>query len=246
MYNRIKNFFKKDNDDYIAEKFEKENIVIGQVNINMHIHRADSDKVLIIYPGAEGTIDGYNQKYLKIANWLSSQNVATVIRLDNEYCLDFLPYVEMMILKLSSAIEHIVNNSERIAGRKKIDLCLAGVSAGAGAIATVFSDFPEIKKALLIAPYDSVGLDNIERGLKNYRGELYLIAGEQDQINAHELAKRFYETSCYANKRIEIISNCDHQFTGEKNGKIFSNSFLWAFADQTEYPNPKKGITLYQ
>jgi hypothetical protein len=81
-------------DQYSGETFVKEKITVGKVDIEMHIHRSDSRQVLIIYPGADCTIDGYNLKYRKIANWLAAEGVANVVRIDNLYCLDFLPIVK--------------------------------------------------------------------------------------------------------------------------------------------------------
>jgi alpha-beta hydrolase superfamily lysophospholipase len=232
--------------NYLSENFEIEKINFDNVEIELNIHRSDTHKILINYPGADGSIDGYNYKYRKIANWLSGNGIANVIRLDNKYCIDKLPYVEMIIAKLAFVIEQILNYPIKYSGRDKIELYLAGVSAGAGAVATLLSEFPEIKKALLIAPHDSVGLENILRGVKNYTGEIFLLAGENDEIGTHEKANLLFEQSAKARKQISLIPKCDHQFTGHKNGKIFSSAFLWAFSDPSKLPGRRNGIMLYK
>jgi hypothetical protein len=245
MFSYLFNRSKSNPDQYSGETFVKEKIVVGKVDIEMHIHRSDSRQVLIIYPGADGGIDGYNLKYRKIANWLANESVANVVRIDNLYCLDFLPYVEMMILKLSYVIDHVLENSERLFGHQEIELCVAGISAGAGACATILADYPFIKKVLLIAPYISVGRKNIERGLKRYQGKLYFIAGLEDQIFTHELAKEFHFISVTAEKFIHLVPTCDHQFKGRKNGLILSSAFKWAFLDGAKKPSWWRGILLY-
>lgn len=225
--------------------FEKLNL--DGLEIDLHIHRADSNAVLIMYPGADGDIDGYNQKYRKIANLIQSKRIATVIRLDNKYCyMERLPYCESMINKLAYVIEHILKNAERITGQEKIELYLAGVSAGASAIATILHEFSSVKKVLFIAPAESAGLENISRGLKRYEGEVYLTAGEKDEIKAFDIA-RFYHSACKmaVKKEIEIIPECDHQFRGERNGRILANAYLWAFSEKSDFPSPNGGIVLY-
>jgi len=216
--------------------------------IGLHIHRADSDAVLIMYPGADGNVDGYNRKYLKIADLIRSRNIATVVRLDNGYCtVARLPYQEAMIVKLAHVIEHLHENAERMVGCKEISIYLAGVSAGASALAAVLADFPQVKKVLLVAPADSAGWENMERGLRSYAGEVYLTAGDADEIRAFDTARLCHEAcQSAAKKEIHIIPGCDHQFRGERNGKILANAYLWAFSEGSDFPNPDGGIVLYK
>ena len=227
--------------------FITRSVRLDDIDFEMCIHRANTNRVLIMYPGADGSIDGYNSKYEKIANLLQSNNIAFVVRIDNRYCCGKLPYVEMMIVKLAFIIENIYENAKEYFGHDNIELCLAGVSAGAGAIATILDEFRDIKKVLLIAPADGVGIDNMRRGLKNYSGELYLIAGQEDEIEAGEVAQYLFENSEAAAKRlIKIIPNCDHYFSGKKNGQNLANSFIWAFGESDEFLRDKDGIVLYE
>lgn len=225
-----------------------EKLNLDDLEIELRIHRAESNVVLIMYPGADGDIDGYNQKYQKIADLIQSKEIATVIRLDNKYCcMMHFPYCELMINKLAYVIEHVYENAERIAGRKDIELCLAGVSAGASAIATILYEFPGIKRVLFVSPAESAGWENIARGLRNYTGEVYLAAGEKDEIKAFDIARRYHGACEKAvTRKIEIIPDCNHQFRGEKNGRIFANAYLWAFSEKSNFPSPDGGIVLYE
>ena len=49
-----------------------------------------------------------------------------------------------------------------------------------------------------------------------------------------------------ARKELEIIPECDHHFTGKRNGQIMANSYLWAFADEGNFPSHEDGIVLYE
>ena len=87
----------------------------------------------------------------------------------------------------------------------------------------------------------------MERGLKDYKGEIYFTSGEDDEIGASQVCEYLYKASESAKKRvIEIIPNCDHQFKGKRNGKILSNAYLWAFGDKSNFPGPWGGIALYK
>lgn len=239
-------FFKKSKNTAV-DKFYTKKLGFDGYEFDICIHPAQSRAVLIIYPGADGSMDGYNEKYLKIANLLQQKNIATVIRLDNKYYSDKLPYVDIMLVKLSHVIEHAYEHAEEIAGVPEIELYLAGVSAGAGAVATLLFEFKVVKKTLLIAPADTVGTDNISRGLKDYRGELYISAGENDEIGAAGTSKLFYGAARQAKRReLVIIPKCDHRFTGKRNGMILSNAFLWAFANTGNFPSHKGGLFLYK
>jgi hypothetical protein len=233
------------NDDEI-ENFEIVKIPFDNLEFEIRVHRANSNRIIIMYPGADGSIDGYNNKYRKIASMIQSRNIANVIRLDNQYCIDGLPYVEMMISKIAHMIDHVYNNSFELVGIKRPEICLSGISAGAGAIAVVLEEFPFIKKVLFISPAESVGREIIVRGLKKYQGELYLTAGDNDEIGADKIAAYFHDSCATANhKEFHLISKCDHQFTGKKNGQILSNAFLWAFANSGNFPSHRGGLPLY-
>ena len=236
-------FFNKDN--FVTKTIELEGIEDGKTHL--HIHRTKSRAVLVMYPGADGSVDGYNNKYRKIANLIQSKNIASVVRLDNKYCYSGdLPYVELMVNRIAQVIEYIYNNSEEILGRKEIELYLSGVSAGASAVATILGEFPNIKKVLFIAPAQNAGMENIIRGLSSYKGELYLTAGEDDEIKSADTASLYYHACNNAlKKELVVIPNCDHQFTSKKNGMILANAFLWAFSGKGNFPSHRGGMVLY-
>jgi len=237
--------------NFEKDSFVKESLIcnsLKELTINLQIHKSNSRNILIIYPGASGSIDGYNNKYKKIAQLIKSKNIATVIQMDNNYYFSSsLTYGDLMIDKIAQVIEYVDNNSKKLTGYNQVNFYLAGVSASAGAMATISGGFPQIKKMLFIAPALSVGIENIKRGLQHYEGELYLTAGENDEIKAFNSAKTYHDISERAlKKELVIIPECDHQFRGERNGKIMANAFLWAFSEKSNFPSHRGGITLYE
>lgn len=211
------------------------------------VHSETKNGVIIInYPGADGHIDGYENKYEKIANFLTEKNLGTVIRLGNHPIPDTNWETSTQEV-LQHTIDHALENSFELAGTNTPTIYLMGASAGASAIAAVCSLYSEVKKILLIAPSADASWEAMENGLFNYQNELYITAGENDVFIGMHIALLCKKVAVNASK-VELITvpNCDHQFRGKENGIIFSKAPLWAFAGDDSYPNPDGGIHLYE
>jgi hypothetical protein len=210
------------------------------------IHHGNKNGVVIInYPGANGHIDGYENKYEKLANFLTGKNLGTVIRLGN-HPIPGIDWETSTQEVLQHTIDHALENSVELAGTNTPTIYLMGASAGASAIAAVCSLYDEVKKVLLIAPSADAGWEAMENGLFNYTNELYITAGEDDIFIGMHIAPLCHKVAVNAAK-VELITipNCDHQFRGQENGKIFSKAPLWAFSEDITYPSSDGGVVLY-
>lgn len=99
---------------------------------------------------------------------------------------------------------------------------------------------------LLISPSADAGWEAIESGLFNYSNELYITAGQNDIFIGMDMAPRYEKVAVNASKNeLVVVSDCDHQFRGTENGNKFSHAYLWAFANDDDYPSGSKGIDLY-
>ena len=147
---------------------------------------------------------------------------------------------------LKATIDYALANADRICSSKEPDLYLMGFSAGAGAIAIVAADYPQITKVLLLAPSVDAGKTAIEEGFGKFRGEVYIAVGEYDECVGKEAGEYFMGLATGASrKKLVVIPNCDHQFQGRINGKIMSKAPFWAFAADQSFPSPEGGIELY-
>lgn len=206
-------------------------------------------KIIIIYPGYNGTMEGYNGKYNTIAEILNKKYNFNVVQSSNmcgqeaNYSSDVQNWLRHLIINELCEWEYV----------RPIEIYLMGVSAGASACAMVAYEFPEVTKMLLIAPStdaidgdDGESVQDIYKAILQYKGHLYVTVGEQDEIVGNAFPRLLSDcaTNAIANKFVEV-PNCDHQFRGETNGKIFSKSPLWAFCDDNTYPSPEGGIKLY-
>jgi len=97
-----------------------------------------------------------------------------------------------------------------------------------------------------MAPSGNAGQEAVERGLGKFTGEVYVAIGDSDEVVGPQAGQTFYDLATSAKlKKLEVISNCNHKFFGEANGRIMSKAPLWAFAGDTTFPSPDGGKKLY-
>jgi dienelactone hydrolase len=137
-------------------------------------------------------------------------------------------------------------NAAQICGTTAPNIYLMGFSAGAGAVAIVSAEYPEIKKVLLLAPSVDAGKAVIEASFPKFEGEVYIAIGESDECVGKEAGDYFLGLVTRASKKtLVVIPDCDHQFQGRINGKIMSKAPFWAFAGDQSFPSPEGGVVLY-
>jgi len=210
--------------------------------LDVAIHPFNNGKIIINYPGADGTIDGYNNKYIKIADYLIEQKIGAVVRIPNISSLGF-----GWDINLRETLDHVLENAKEICGNNKPEIYLMGCSAGAGAIAMIAWEYPEVKKILLMEPAIIFSGENGVEGIKEYKGEVTIVVGDSSTALGLDIGNRFFEYFVNAkHKEIFEIKNCDHQFQGDANGRILSQSPIYAFGGRKiKFPDKKGGIKLY-
>jgi dienelactone hydrolase len=216
------------------------------IRFEINIHDCPESNVIIVnYPGYQGDIDGYQGKYRRLADLIRRKGLGAVIRMDNQYRYGFL-YEKSVVADLKATVDYALANAKAICSTSEPDLYLMGFSAGAGAIAIVAADYPQIKKVLLLAPSVDAGKTAIEEAFGKFRGEVYIAVGEYDECVGREAGDFFLGLATGARKKtLVVIPNCDHQFQGRINGKIMSKAPFWAFADDESFPSADGGIELY-
>ena len=216
------------------------------IRFEINIHDCPASEVIIInYPGYAGDIDGYQGKYRILADLMRRKQLGAVIRMGNQPRYGF-SYENSVVSHLRATIEYAMTYSGSICAAKKPNLYLMGFSAGAGAIAIVAAEYPEVKKVLLLAPSVDAGKNRIEDAFCRFRGEVSIAVGEHDECVGKEAGDYFFRLARLASKKkLAVIPNCDHQFQGLANGKIMSKAPFWAFADEETFPSPEGGIVLY-
>ena len=215
------------------------------MNQPIEVHKAKSDVIVINYPGYNGDINGWANKYMKLADFMVTNGIGAVVRTSN-LAVSGLDFAEFSKTHLRRVIRYTLNSSSDICGKNNPEIYLVGYSAGAGVIASVAHEFPEVKKILLVAPSGDAGMESIRNGLAKFIGDVSITVGEKDEVVGVSVGRTFYDLATSASTiRLRKVPDCDHQFRGETNGMILSKAMLWAFKNDKTYPSPDGGIKLY-
>ena len=196
--------------------------------------------IIINCPGFRGHINGYNNKYVTLADFLVRQNVGAVVRMPNIERPQ-AEYKHELLDDLRAVMDYALLFAEEITGVPDPEIYLMGFSAGGYAVASVAAEYPQVTKILLMAPSGPHG-----DSLSKFSGDVYIAIGNNDTVVGSDSGGKYYELATGARTRqLVFINNCDHQFTGRVNGQIMSKAPLWAFAGDRTFPSPDGGIVLY-
>ena len=147
-------------DKIIKRNFNNTIIEYGIINGN--------NTILLIKTGSEGTIYGYNNKYLKLAKYVSSKYGFTVIVSSN-------PRTGINSNQLADAIELIDEYF-----KDKYEIYYMGISNG-GLIGAWYGNNYSFKRMLLINPPLMINYHKTKEGLQSFNNDkVSLIFGELD------------------------------------------------------------------
>jgi dienelactone hydrolase len=197
---------------------------------------------IINIPGYRSDIDGYNHKYVKIGDDLATRGFQFV-RMPNIERPPGRQYAKGLLGDLRAVVEFF---SRDVGGRHE-PLYLMGFSAGGFAAAVVGAENPNVEKILLMEPSASESLvGKLPRSaLGRYEGEVYIVLGDHDGVGS-SVGWLYHDSFAKASPRkLTVIDNCGHQFTGKTNGQIMAKAPLWAFAGDKTFPSPEGGLVLY-
>lgn len=168
-----------------------------KVDIDVSIHDGDSDEILLIVPGVDGTVDGYKNKYLKMAEKVNSEYGATIIRMSNPHNLG-----GYHLRNLFEVLDFI----EKEYDMTKKRLHIVGHSLGAYMIGAAASMYDYIDKVLLINPATLLKLEDY-KSLENRPKESNIILiGEKD--SAMDYIELFSNLGV-----VNIQPGADHHFS---------------------------------
>lgn len=217
---------------------------VRPVEVALHAAPA-TGRIVVMMLGWKGAIDGFARKYEKLADLLVGRGVAAVVRQGN-HPIAGLPFAHSSADQLRGVVSRARAEALALCGAEAPEIFLFGMSAGGSAVAVCAAEMAA-EKVLLVAPSADCGRDAMERGLADFTGELRVVSGDVDRVVSRQFAEtvsRMAPRACNTD-RFVLLAGCDHQFRGEVNGRILSQSLLWAFAGDTPFPDPSRGIELY-
>jgi predicted esterase len=230
----------------MLSNYKKDKIYLHEWwEIEVSYHPTKTGRIIINIPGADGSSEGYMNKYINLGNLIQTNNTASFVRIPNERPQEFL-------LTARTVINYCLENSKKICGSEKPEIWLMGFSAGGASALLSAWEYPEITKVLVINPF--LNLDELRKSvgeyLPLYKGELFVVIGSEDSVTAPDMLeyiKRYSDpTSSFSS---HIIQNCGHQLRGEDNSKILSQLpeyyFLGRYRSE-EFPIAKDGVFLLE
>ena len=179
------------------------NGITVDASMDVRVHALNSKRVVLILPGVDGSVDGYENKYVRMAERIIEKQNKAVVRVSNAFITSF--HWEDNFRK---AIEYITANAKEYFGHDTVSIEVVAHSAGASVVAWLAHEYPNIDKLLLINMAAEVNLDKILDGLTKYKGEVDLILGSGDPSLS-------FATMLPDNVIVSIIDGADHYFSGE-------------------------------
>lgn len=176
--------------------------------LKIALHPAESKVIFLIIPGVDGSIDGYENKYMRIADNVQEKHGAAVIRMDNPFITSH--HWESNIRKV---LEFIADNKKMLSGNEDIELRIMAHSVGATGIVQVAWEYPYISRLLLINPATRLNLDKFYKGLIEFNGKKTILVGSNDPSAGLESDKNIEYT--VSNINILTIDGADHDFSGD-------------------------------
>jgi len=178
------------------------NGVVVDASMDVRVHPLPTKCVVLILPGVDGSVDGYDGKYRKMADHALAKGYG-VVRVSNPFISSF--HWED---NLRQAIAYINANSQEHFGNSEVTISIIGHSAGASVAAWAAWEYPNIEKLILINAASKLKSELIISGLERYEGNVHLVYGSQDPSVdfVTQLPKRFQTT---------IVEGADHMFSGK-------------------------------
>lgn len=171
----------------------------------MHVraHPVSSNKVVIVIGGVDGSADGYQDKYVKMADRIVNRQNKAVLRVSNYFISSF--HWED---NLRQALEYVRINAVSLCEVTEPDIEIVAHSAGASVVSWIAHEFPQVTQILLINTASRLKKEKILDGLEKFNGHATLVFGENDE--SLDLVKLVSEKN-----RVVIIDGADHHFANK-------------------------------
>lgn len=184
---------------------ETMNSVTVDCSLDVAVHPAQTDTVLLIIPGVDGSVNGYEDKYIRIAEQVQDKHGVAVIRIANPFISSF--HWESNPRRI---LDYIERNASVITGSGEVPrIKVMAHSAGASIIARIAHEYDNITDILLVNPAQKLGGDAIRQGLKKTNAEVTAVFGEKDpSVSLSEALQGDGHT-------VVVLEGIDHNFSGD-------------------------------
>jgi len=183
---------------------ETMNSITIDCSLDIALHPARSNTVLLIIPGVDGSVNGYEDKYIRIANQVQEKHGVAVVRISNPFISSY--HWESNPRRI---LDYIASNTSAITTNSKAPrIKVMAHSAGASIIAKIAHEYDNISDILLVNPAEKLGGDVIQSGLKSCNARITAVFGSKDPSIA------FAERLKADGHTVRVVEGSDHYFSG--------------------------------
>lgn len=178
----------------------------------MKSYIGSSDKVVLIMTGIGGSENGYDDKYVKIAENVNNKYKASVFI--------FATPPESWGKgdeRVNCAITE-VNEKLLECGITEYELYCMGISAGGAFLGAYAYRYARIKKLLLVNPVIQINYNHLLNGLENTTSDITIVFGELDPSYKYSF---MLDSVKRENVKIITVPTADHRFSGKENIDLF-------------------------
>jgi len=174
-------------------------------SLDVAMHPAKSSIILLTMSGVEGSADGYQGKYVTIAQNAQREHGVAAVRIGN-------PFISSLSWEsnLRHTLDYVIARSAEIAGPEFKEIRIMAHSAGGTVAGLMAWEYPEVSRLLLVNPALKHGYQQVEDGLRKFRGSTTVLFGEHDSsiFLGQELGKL---------PRVQVLNvkDADHHFSGD-------------------------------
>ena len=182
---------------------ETHNDITIDCSLDIAIHSANSKIIFFTIPGVDGSVDGYENKYVRIADSVQEKHGAAVIRMSN-------PFISSLFWdsNIRQVLEFIEKNAKTIANHEDFELRVMAHSAGAAILAQIAWEYPFISRILLVNPAMKLNPEKIINGLNELDDkDITILVGSNDPSMS--------ETTKILKGEIIVVDGADHNFSGD-------------------------------
>lgn len=183
---------------------EKMNNVTIDCSLEIGVHPARSDTVLLIIPGVDGSVNGFEDKYIRIAERIQNQYGVAVVRTANPFISSF--HWESNPRRI---LDYIAVNAGTITGSEAPRIKVMAHSAGASIVARIAREYDAITDLLLVNPAQKLDSDAIRSGLMAANARTIAVFGSKDP--SISFAEQLKEDG----HMVHVVEGSDHYFSGD-------------------------------
>ncbi len=185
---------------------ETMNGVTIDCSLDVAIHPVDSGTIILTIPGVDGSVNGYDDKYIRMIEVFQEKYDAAAVRIAN-------PFITSHHWESNprQALKYIQENIEKITSQSSnAKIIVVAHSAGAAIIAKIAHEYPEIQTLLLINPAKKLfGSSQMVDALVALESNTIVAFGSEDP--SVDMADDLRNGGVV----VHVVEGADHNFSGE-------------------------------